>query len=134
MSLGARLQDERGLVGKAIVILMVVILVLGIAAVETGSIVFAKLSLENTAEAAAADGARDLESSHNRNSACEVAAISVLEHDKAAVLKNCDANLTTGTVFVRLRKVASTLIVQHVGFLENLAIVKATAQTGPGKV
>jgi Flp pilus assembly protein TadG len=134
VSLGARLQDERGLVGKALVILMLVVLFLGIVVVETGSIVFTKLSLENTAEAAAADGARDLATSHNRNSACEAAAISVVEHDKNAVLKNCDANLTTGTVFIRLRKDASTLIVQHIGFLEKLAIVKATAETGPGKV
>jgi len=134
VSLGARLQDQRGLVGKAIVILLLVILFLGVVAVETGSIVFAKLSLENTAEAAAADGARDLETSHNRDSACQAAAISVVEHDKTAVLKNCDANLNTGTVFVRLRKNASTLIVQHIGFLEKLAIVKATAETGPGKL
>jgi Flp pilus assembly protein TadG len=134
VSLGARLQDQRGLVGKAIVILILLIVLVGIVAIETGSIVFAKLSLENTAEAAAADGARDLSTSHNRNSACQAAAISVFEHDKKAVLKNCDANLTTGTVFVRLRKTASTMIVQHIGFLEKLAIVKATAETGPGKL
>jgi Flp pilus assembly protein TadG len=134
VSAASRFRDERGLVGKMMVILLLVIVLVGLAAIEAGSIIFAKLSIENTATAAAADGARDLASSHNRNSACQAAAISVLDHDKSVQLKECDANLQTGTIFVRVRKVAATLIVKHVGFLRKLAVVKATAETGPGNI
>jgi hypothetical protein len=35
---------------------------------------------------------------------------------------------------VKLRKIAPTLIVQRVGFLRKLGVVKATAETGPGRL
>jgi hypothetical protein len=126
------LRDERGLVGKAIVILLVVILVIGVAVIEAGSIIFTKLSLENTASSVVADGARDLASSHSEKAACLAAEQSLEEHDSKAELKQCTANPNTGQIFVKLRKVASTLIVQRVGFLRKLGVVKATAETGPG--
>jgi Flp pilus assembly protein TadG len=129
----ARLQDERGLVGRMIITLLLVIILVGIAAVEAGSIIFTKLSLENTASTAAADGARELAATHSRDGACQVAAISVIQSDESAEMKECIANPQTGTVFVKVKKVASTLIVQHVSFLRKLGVVKATAETGPGK-
>ncbi len=132
MTVASRLRDERGLVGKMIVGMLIGIVVLGLAAIETGSIVFAKLSLENTASTAAADGARDLIASHNANSACQTAAQSVHEHDDSARLVRCVADPKTSQIFVRIRKIAPTLIVQRIDFLKNLGIVKASAETGPG--
>lgn len=132
MTASARFRDERGLVGKMVVGLLLGIIFLGLVAVETGSIVFAKLSLENTVSSAAADGERDLASSHDANSACRTAAASVHEHDDSAFFVKCVADPKTNQIFVKIRKVAPTLIVQRVGFLRKLGIVKATAETGPG--
>ena len=132
MTAAARWRDERGLVGKMIVTLLVVIVLVGLAAVEAGSIIFAKLSLENTVSAAAADGERDLLSSHNAQSACNTARQSALEHDKNAFFVQCQADAKTNQIFVKLRKTAPTLIVRRVGFLRQLGVVKATAETGPG--
>jgi Flp pilus assembly protein TadG len=127
-----RFRDERGLVGKMMVTLLLIIILVGVVAVETGSIVFAKLSLENTASTAAADGERDLLSSHSANSACQSAAQSMIEHDKDARFVQCVADPRTNQIYVKIRKEAPTLIVQRVGFLRKLGIVKAEAETGPG--
>jgi Flp pilus assembly protein TadG len=127
----ARIHDERGLVGKMIVGLLVIIVLVGLVAIETGSVVFAKLSLENTASTAAADGERDLVSSHSANSACQTAAQSVREQDDKAFFVQCVADPRTNQIFVKIRKVAPTLIVQRIGFLRKLGIVKASAETGP---
>ena len=132
MTTAARWRDERGLVGKAIVMLLVVIVLVGIAAVEAGSIIFTKLSLENTASTVAADGARELAASHDQSDACKAAAASLQQHDPNAELKECTANTTTDVILIKLRKVAPTLIVRRVGFLRKLGVVKATEQTGPG--
>lgn len=134
MTPSSRWNDERGLVGKMIVMILVVIVVVGIAVVEAGSIVFTKLSLENTASTVAADGERDLAASHSAISACQAAAASALEHDKDAVfvVQACKANPSTGEISIKLRKTAPTLIIRRVGFLRKLGVVKATAETGPG--
>jgi Flp pilus assembly protein TadG len=131
----SRWRNERGLVGKMLVILLLVIAVLGVAAIEAGSIIFTKLTLENTASNAAADGARDLASSHSANSACQAAAQSTAQQDKSVkfLIKLCKANPSTGEIFVVLRKTAPTLIVRRVGFLRKLGVVKASAETGPGR-
>jgi Flp pilus assembly protein TadG len=127
-----RFRDERGLVGKMMVTLLIVVLLFGVAAVETGSIIFAKLSLENTVSTVVADGDRDLIASHNANSACQAAAKSLVEHDANARMVQCVADPKTNQIYVKLRKEASTLIVQRVDFLRKLGIVKADEETGPG--
>jgi hypothetical protein len=130
----ARWNDERGLVGKMMVTLLIIIIFVGLVAVEAGSIVFAKLSLENTVSTAAADGERELLSSHDPKSACQAAAQSMVEHDENAFFVKCVADPRTNQIFVKIRKIAPTLVVQRVGFLRKLGVVKATAETGPGTV
>jgi Flp pilus assembly protein TadG len=132
VSPAARWSDERGLVGKAIVLLLVVVVLVGLMAVEAGSIIFTKLSVQNTADAAAADGQRDLASSHSAAEACAAAKASALDEDKNVVFVTCSADPKTGVISIKIRKTAPTLIVRRIGFLRKLGVVKATAQNGPG--
>ena len=76
MSPGRSLRDdERGLVGKSLVVSMVLVLLVGLALVEGGSILFAKLQVQDLAQATAVEGAATL---RNTNSAA-VAVPEVLE-------------------------------------------------------
>ncbi|MFL5799276.1 MAG: hypothetical protein ACJ77A_15260 [Actinomycetota bacterium] len=126
-----RFSDERGAVGRLIVTVLVLIVVFGLAAVETGSIVFTKLSLENTASDVASDARLVLTGSHNAQQACAEAESSTQSHDADARLVSCVADPRLDEVKVKLRKLATTIIVQHVPFLRKLRVVKATADTGP---
>ncbi len=130
-SIRRRLSDERGLVGKLLVVTIVTILVVGLALIETGSIVFTKISLDNTATTVAADAARELASNGTPATACNAALRSAHENDEGARLVQCNANPSTGIVSIRLRKKASTIIVQRLDFLKKLGVVKATATAGP---
>ena len=132
MSLRARWQDERGLVGKALVILFVVIIIIGLMAVEAGSIIFTKLSVDNTADSAAAEGERALASSHSATEACAAAKASALESDKEIHFVACTAVPQTGEITIKIRKTAPTLIVRRIGFLRKLGVVKATSSSNPG--
>ena len=124
------LAGQRGSVGSVIVTMLVLIVVFGLAVVETGSIVFTKLSLENTASDVASDAVLTLNSSHNSQQACIAAQQSLETHDKKARLVVCSADPQDGEVKVTLRKVASTIVVSHVSFLRKLGVVKASADLG----
>jgi Flp pilus assembly protein TadG len=133
MSPADRLRDQRGLVGKAIVGLMLALAVLAVFAVEGGSILFTKLSISSAADAAAGAGAGDYSRTHDRQVACTTVLNVLHERDEDARLTRCDV-AQDGTVTVTVKKKASTLIVQRVGFLRKLGIVRQTAAVGPPPV
>jgi hypothetical protein len=128
-----RLREERGLVGRAAVVLFVVVIVFGLLIVEGGSIVFARLQMSDLASASAVEGA----SVYGRTSSVEAAR----EAAKAfAQDRDEDARITRfvvgpdGAVTVTVRKKARTFIVQHVGFLEDLSVARATETAGPSSI
>jgi hypothetical protein len=127
-----RLRDERGLVGRAVVTLMVAVLVAGLAVVETASIVFTYISLSGAADDAAAAAAGNYESSRNQIEACNAGAEALEQRDADArfLKRRCRIN-RDGTVTVTVRKKASTLLVQRIGFLDQLGVVSQTTRAGP---
>ena len=130
-----RLRDERGLVGRAVVTLMVVVLVAGLLVVETASIVFTYISLSGAADDAAVAAATNYESSQNQVEACNAGAQALEQRDADArfLKRRCRIN-RDGTVTVTVRKKASTLLVQRVGFLDQLGVVFQTATAAPSQL
>ena len=124
-------RDERGGVGKLILVTLALIAVFGTAVVETGSIIFTHLSVSDTANAAAADASGVLASTHNPKAAEEAALQSVRQHDLNARLVAFSADAQTGEVWVTVRKEATTLLVQRIGFLKHFAEVSVQVSTGP---
>jgi hypothetical protein len=120
-----RLRDERGLVGRAAVVLIVVVIVFGLLIVEGGSIVFARLQMSDLASASAVEGASVYSRTSSVPAAREAAMAFARDRDE-------DARITRfvvaadGRVTVTVRKKARTFVVQHVGFLEDFAVAKAT--------
>jgi hypothetical protein len=128
-----RLHEERGLVGRAAVVLIVAVIVFGLLIVEGGSIVFARLQMSDLASASAVEGASVYSRTSSVEAAREAAKAFARERDE-------DARITRfvvaadGRVTVTVRKKARTFIVQHVGFLEDLAVAKATETAGPSAI
>ncbi|MDP9340958.1 MAG: pilus assembly protein TadG-related protein [Actinomycetota bacterium] len=121
---------EAGLVGRSVVILLVVALVLGLAAVEGGSILFTQLKLQDAADAAASAASSAFGSSHQVPSAKQAALEAIQENDEGAHLVKLVID-TNGDVTVVLKKKAATMVVHRIGFLKHLGIVKATSTSGP---
>jgi uncharacterized membrane protein len=130
-----RLRDERGLVGRSTITLLVLVVVFGMCAIEGGSILFTRLSLQDTADAAANAGAGSYyNSSGSFQQAEQAAEDSIQEHDPTAKLVGFQVDPSTRDVTVILRKKATTLLVQRIGFLKKLSVIRVSSTAGPPTV
>ncbi len=123
-----RLGIERGLVGKAIVGFMIFVVVAGVAAMDTGSILFARFRVASLAQQASFDAAGVFKNTRNRQQACATAEQDVREGDGLAKIplpKGCVINTLTGAVTIIVRKTASTLVAKRLSFLRKFTKVQA---------
>jgi Flp pilus assembly protein TadG len=126
----ARRADQRGLVGTGVIALLIIIVVVGIVAVEGGSILFTRLQVQDIAEAAAFEAATTFRRTHSAETARE-SALSVIEDRDEEVKLTRFELAADGTVTLTVRKRASTFLVQRIGFLSDLAVARATETVEP---
>lgn len=123
-------SSEAGLANRSLVILLVVVVVVGLAAVEGGSILFSQLKLQDAADAAASAASSAYGGTHTTEAAKAAALDAIQQNNDGAHLVKLMID-TKGDVTVVLKKKAVTILLYRVGFLEKLAIVKATSTSGP---
>ena len=124
------MRDERGLVGRAAITLLVLVVLGGLAAVDATSVLLAKLQASDVADAAATAAATNYSNTHDLHSAQTAAENAAQEQDNHAKVVRFSVD-GRGFVTVTVRKTASTLIVQRVQFLKKLAVMHATSTAGP---
>jgi len=124
------MKDERGLVGRAAITIMVLIVVGGVALIDGGSILVAKLQISDTADTAAAAAAGMYARSHSVEAARDAAIEAAHERDPSSRVTSFTVT-AAGKVTVTVRKRASTLIARHVSFLKKFAVVASTASEAP---
>jgi uncharacterized membrane protein len=130
---GRRHRDERGLVGKFIVGWLLLVVLLGVAAVDFGSIAFTTFRLSDIATSAAAEAASQLDRGATPLEACSSAEAIVAEQDPAVRLVGCRRG-DGRSVSVTVRKKAATLIVGRLEFLERYGRVTRTESASAGVV
>ena len=123
-------RDERGLVGRAAVTLLVLIVLGGLAAVDGTAVLLAKLQASDVADAAARAGATTYSNSHDMNATRAAAVDAAREQDEHVRVTAVSVG-PGGVVTVTVRKTASTLIVKRVSFLRHLGVVHDTSSAGP---
>jgi len=121
----ARLEDERGLIGKMTVVWLLLTAVLVIALIDAGSIVLTKIHLSNVATNAASDAVVAYRGNGNANAACQVAATTIHSQDASLKLGKqfCTVDPTTGAVTIRLHKEATTILAGRLSFTKHFAEV-----------
>ena len=127
----SRLRGEAGLVGRSTVILLVLVAVFGVCAVEGGSILFTRLSLQDTADAVANQASGSYYNTRSFQSAEQAAEDSLMEHDPTAKIVGFQVDPTTRNVTVILRKTATTFLVKRIGFLKKLGVIRVSSTAGP---
>lgn len=135
MKAPARWGDERGLAGFSLLRYAIIIVLLGLVAIEGGSIIFTTIGLQNAADAAALDAADTWKKTGNITLARQAAleTLAQREQDEAhipAAKFEADASPTYEVRFT-VTKQASTLVVHRIGFLEGLAQVDVDAKARP---
>ncbi|MGH2539394.1 MAG: hypothetical protein ACRDGK_02615 [Actinomycetota bacterium] len=131
-----RWRDQSGLVGKAGVVWLLLVALLGVAAVDTVSIALTTFKLSEVAVEAASDAAVAFRSQHDVVEACDVARASV--DAQAPALKigrnGCTVDPPTGRVTITLRAVASTVLAHRFGPTEAYVDVLVSETNGPSNV
>lgn len=126
-------SSERGAVGMMIIMWLAIVVLLGITAIDAGSIAFTKFRLADVASTASTAAANAFRTSPNTVTACQVAEASIAAEDPSAKLakKGCVINPQTNTVTITVRKEAHTIIASHVGLTKKFTKVSATETNGP---
>jgi hypothetical protein len=131
--LHAGAHDERGLVGKALVITLLVLAVLGVCALDAVSILSARYRTADAADRAAEETAYAYKQSHDLRGACQTAVETVEEANHTARIPKggCVIDPGTGDVTITVRETASTIVAKRVDALEDLTKVVATSTAAP---
>jgi hypothetical protein len=126
-------HGESGAVGWLIVMWLVVVAVIGVTAIDAGSIAFTKFRLADVASSASSQAANNFKGSKNVETACQAAIASIAASDANAKLANkgCVVDVPTGTVTITVRKEAKTILVGRLGFTKHFTKVTATETNGP---
>ena len=123
-------HDERGFILSSLVRLLVVLALLGLAGIETASVVFARVQTQDTAEQAAFEAARDYRDSSDVQSARQAAEFHIADTDPSAELRQFQVR-TDGSVRVVVFKRATTLLIHRIGFLKEFTEARGRAVGQP---
>ncbi|MET0799727.1 MAG: hypothetical protein ABWZ53_00955 [Actinomycetota bacterium] len=131
-----RWRDQSGLVGKAAVFWLLLVAVLGVAAVDTVSIALTTFKLSDVATEAASDAAAAFRSQHDVAEACDVASASVEAQAPALNMgrNGCKVDPPTGRVTITLKAVANTVLAHRFGPTEEYVEVLVSETNGPSNV
>jgi hypothetical protein len=127
-----RLHDERGIIAGSLLRTVLIIALVGLAAVETSAVLFARLQAQDLAETAATTGAATYRDSHDVERARAATLTAIADKDRAAALTAFEV-FSDERVRVVVTKRANTLFIQRIGFLKgfSVAIGRHTAEPPP---
>lgn len=129
----ARWRDERGLVGKFIVVWLLIVGLLGVAAVDFASIAFTTFRLSDIAASAAAEAASQSNRGAKETAACKAAEQTVQGQDGDVQVIAC-REIAGDRFSITVRKEAATLLVDQLDFLSKYGRVTRTESASPGAV
>lgn len=125
------LGSEQGFIRTLVLQAALAMLVLGIAINDGGQLVSAQVRAESVARAAATAGADTWYRTRKVDQARNDAQTAAAQVDGTAAVTSVEVG-QDGTVTVRVEKLANTLVVARVGFLERFATQAATdTEIGP---
>lgn len=126
MTPGARVRliDDRGLIGKILVLWLLVLALLVVAAIDAGSIFLTRFRTEDVAEDAAAAAADAFAQTGDEQSAKLAALGAIADGDDRARLKAIEIRRRTLTVVVTAR--AGTLLAGRIPLTDDLVHVTVT--------
>lgn len=129
-TLGERLRDDRGFLIGAVAKLAIFLVLLGLFLFEGGSVIWARLSAQDTADAAATTAVTTYRDTRDIRQANQEALRAVDDKDSTAEMTSFEVH-GDGSVTVRVRKRAETLLLQHIGFLRGLTVARGSATIEP---
>ena len=116
--------EERGLVGKLIVLWLVVLALVVLVAIDGASILLARIHVAEIAQTAADAGVKPLEAGRSEEKILRATLAALADEDEDARLESFD--VSSGSVTVEVSDHARTLLFGRFGLLEGLTKVSAS--------
>jgi hypothetical protein len=120
-------RDDRGLVGKILLVWLLLLVVLVVGAIDAGSILLARSRASDLAEDASVSAAAAFAQSGEEEQAKLAALDTIADADEPVRLKSIDVGRREVTVVLAVH--ADTLVVGRVPFLDDLARVTVSGST-----
>lgn len=130
LTLSQRLHDERGILIGALARLLIFLAILALVLYEGGAVIWARLSAQDIADSAATAAVTTYRDTMDVRATQAEAAGIVQNRDPDAEMTDFDVH-GDGSVTVRVRKPASTIVIQHLGFLEGFTVARGAATIEP---
>lgn len=128
----ARLHhDERGIIVSFFIKLILVLAVVGIAAVDTTAVLWARYQAQELADAAAFAATERFSETGSVPAARERAAETIHERAPEARLGKAFAVRPDGSVRVTVVRDARTLVIQHLPYFDRFTVARAEAVGNP---
>lgn len=121
--------DDHGLIGKLLLVWLLIVVLLGIAAVDAGSILMLRVRTGDLAGEAATAAAVEFAETRDERAAKLAALGTIADSDDRARLERIDVRRREVTVEVSTR--ADTIVVGRVPFLDDFAKVTVTRTSAP---
>jgi hypothetical protein len=120
--------DQRGIIATSLLKIVLGLAVFGLVAIEVGTILFARLTVQDTAQRVADEATAVYEDTGSVESAREAAETRLTDLDDSARIKRGGFVVTVdGRIRVVIRKRANTLVTDKIGFLEEYTIAQGAA-------
>ena len=115
-------HDERGLVGKLIVVWLLLVALLGVVAMDTFSIMFSRFQLSDVAMVGATRGATTYVGTADVKASCDAALDAMTEQDEDLQVGKgfCKVDTKSGEVTITLKTEAGTLVAGRLSLTEDL--------------
>lgn len=123
----APFRDDRGLVGKILLVWLLLLAVLVVAAIDAGSILLARSRAADLAKDASVSAAEALRQNGDEKQAKLAALDTIADADEPLRLKRIDVGRREVTVVLVVH--ADTIVVGRIPFLEDLGRVTVSAST-----
>jgi hypothetical protein len=123
------ITDERGLIGKVLVIWLVVFALIVVVAIDGASILISRVRTADLARNAASAGAATYAETEERREALGAALAVIEDADQDARLEDFDVS-RRGEVTVVVTDRAGTLLLGRLGFLDDLTEARVSATSG----
>lgn len=121
-----RLHEEHGMVGKIIVAWMLFVALLAVVVMDGGRILFANVKASDAAQTAAAMAVSAYRTGRDVDAACRAARDSLPEDTELQIPeKFCKVDIDDGTVTIKLRLTADTILAGRLGLTRELTEIEA---------
>lgn len=131
MTARQRMDDQRGLVGKILIVWLLILALFVIASVDTISILYTRFKVADAAQSASFDAAAAYKATRSRDAAVKAAAATIEESVSGAKLVSLDVDPATGDVTLTVSKKAGTILAGRIGFLKHFTKATSTETSPP---